>query len=1018
MEKKTVSAVTLTLLLIGILTLAFNIQPVRASGTIYIRADGSVDPPTAPISTFDNVTYTFIGNISDSIVVERDNIVVDGAGYIVQGTGSGKGMDLSWGRNVTIKNMEIKAFEYGIYSTAGLNNISGNNITNNSNGVLFYCSSKDNICGNNITNNKYIGILLVWSSKINVSDNNVANNRYGIALTGCRDNTLRNNNATNNEYNFAVYGQSLSQYIHDIDASNTVDGKPVRYLINKQDMTFPLDAGYIALVNCTRITVKNLNPTNNMQGILLAYTTDSTITKNNITDNDKGIYLYDASNNSIRGNNLASNENGVDLDHSSNNSISGNNITANNFKGIALVYSSKNNVSGNNITANNSYGIELSWSSNNSVSGNNITAHSYYGIMLEFSSNYNSISGNNIANNDYGAYLYGSSKNNIISHNNFINNTNQAYTDGSTNVWDDGYPSGGNYWSDYAGVDANGDGIGDVPYVIDADNRDRYPLMYMWSPLPAHNINTGLGYATIQEAINANETQDGHTIYVEAGTYYEHVTINKSIALIGEDRSTTAIDGGRNGTVVLVIANNTMISEFTIRESGEKFVYGEPALWCGIMVGGYETFFENVTIMNNHIRNNYIGVLLWSSINSKIIDNNIENNTYGIIPFVVFRSDISHNNLSNSFIGISAQYVLQSNISSNTITSNEIAGLRMQDSSFNIIDGNYIENNWYGIDLSESDNNNITRNTLTSNEYGISLGRSGSNLIYHNNFIWNSIQVYNSLSNNTWNDLYPSGGNYWSDYTGVDVKNGPSQNLPGSDGIGDTPYIIDANNTDHYPLMNPYGAPPPPAYSLTITATVGGTTDPAAGTYGYTANSTVQVTALPNTNYLFDYWELDSVNVGSANPYSVYMDKDHTLKAVFSPIPPPLSVSITPLSASMLAGQSVTFTSTVSGGYTPYSYQWYLNGAPVSGATSSTWTFTPTTSGIYYVYLKVTDAKGNITQSQTARITAATVPVGGYSFPIQVQTKAEPIIPYIALMATLTAIFIKLKPKTKRKHRQ
>jgi len=138
----------------------------------------------------------------------------------------------------------------------------------------------------------------------------------------------------------------------------------------------------------------------------------------------------------------------------------------------------------------------------------------------------------------------------------------------------------------------------------------------------------------------------------------------------------------------------------------------------------------------------------------------------------------------------------------------------------------------------------------------------------------------------------------------------------------------------------------------------------------------------------------------------------------FTILPIPLSVSISPVSTSILVGQSVTFTSTVSGGYTSYSYQWYLNGAPVSGATSNTWTFTPTASGIYYVHLKVTDAKDNTAQSETARITVATVPVGGYSIPIQVPAKAEPVLPYIALMATLTAIFIKLKPKTKRKHRR
>jgi PKD repeat protein len=126
-------------------------------------------------------------------------------------------------------------------------------------------------------------------------------------------------------------------------------------------------------------------------------------------------------------------------------------------------------------------------------------------------------------------------------------------------------------------------------------------------------------------------------------------------------------------------------------------------------------------------------------------------------------------------------------------------------------------------------------------------------------------------------------------------------------------------------------------------------------------------------------------------------------------------VSISPASASISVGQSIIFTPNVSGGYTPYSYQWYLNGNPFSGANASSWAFTPATAGIYYVYLKVADAKGNTAQSETARIAVAAVPVGGYSIPIQVSTKAEPIIPYIALIATLTAIFTRLRPKIKRK---
>jgi hypothetical protein len=74
MKRRMVSVMALVLLLTSMLMSAFHVQPVRAQGTIYIRADGSIDPSTAPISTVHNVTYTFTDNIYDSIVVERDNI--------------------------------------------------------------------------------------------------------------------------------------------------------------------------------------------------------------------------------------------------------------------------------------------------------------------------------------------------------------------------------------------------------------------------------------------------------------------------------------------------------------------------------------------------------------------------------------------------------------------------------------------------------------------------------------------------------------------------------------------------------------------------------------------------------------------------------------------------------------------------------------------------------------------------------------------------------------------------------
>jgi len=173
---------------------------------------------------------------------------------------------------------------------------------------------------------------------------------------------------------------------------------------------------------------------------------------------------------------------------SSNNSFFGNNITNNNV-GIAFYYRSSNNIIyGNKITANFYQGIRLShYSNHNIIFGNNVTASTYDGIVFFDFSSYNIISENNIiANNDDGILLVYSS-NNTIYHNNFKDNAKQAYSTDSTNVWDNGVE--GNYWSSYTGVDFYGgpyqnetgsDGIGDAPYVIDANNQDNYPLMNLW----------------------------------------------------------------------------------------------------------------------------------------------------------------------------------------------------------------------------------------------------------------------------------------------------------------------------------------------------------------------------------------------------------------------------------------------------------------------------------------------------------------------------------------------------------
>jgi parallel beta-helix repeat protein len=150
-------------------------------------------------------------------------------------------------------------------------------------------------------------------------------------------------------------------------------------------------------------------------------------------------------------------------------------------------------------------------------------------------------------------------------------------------------------------------------------------------------------------------------------------------------------------------------------------------------------------------------------------------------------------------------------------------GILVGFSDDNTFGANNLSNNLYGLHLYSSDSNTILNNTVSYNSrFGIELVSSSFNLIYHNNIIENANQAYDDRANNNWNETYSVCGNYWSDYIGVDIRNGPFQDILGSDGIGDTPYTIDGNSNDYYPLMNPWDpASSLPTEPLTLIANAG-----------------------------------------------------------------------------------------------------------------------------------------------------------------------------------------------------
>ena len=272
-----------TVVLMG---LALNIQPVKASGTIYIRADGSIDPDTAPIQLDGNI-YTFTDNIYHEIVVESDNIVVDGAGYTLQGTGAwgSTGISLSGRNNVTMNNMKIKMFNYGIY---------------------LYESSNSTISGNNITNCDIMGISLISSSNYNsISGNNITNCDYGIYVWESSDNTISKCQMTNNGYFGIILEGSSNNSISGNNITNNDSGIALTYS--------ELEPHYSSKYNSV---FENKITANNDSGIYIYESSSNSVYHNQFGNNTRQIYTYNSVNvwdNGVEGN-YWSNYTGVDLD--------------------------------------------------------------------------------------------------------------------------------------------------------------------------------------------------------------------------------------------------------------------------------------------------------------------------------------------------------------------------------------------------------------------------------------------------------------------------------------------------------------------------------------------------------------------------------------------------------------------------------------------------------------------------------------------------------------------------------
>jgi len=343
----------------------------------------------------------------------------------------------------------------------------------------------------------------------------------------------------------------------------------------------------IYLYDADYCNISNNIASNNADGILIWYSSNNTIANNNVIwNNHCGIWLdYSSNNNILSSNKVSNNPSGIELDGSSNNIIVNNIVSSNYGKGICLWASSNNTIANNNVNSNNGmgiYGIGIHlghYSSNNIIAKNTVSNNLMYGIFLDESSN------------------------NTIYFNNFINNADNVNSYASTNIWNSTekityiYNGSqhtnylGNYWSDYTGSDADEDGIGDTPYIIDGD-KDNYPLMeqfenYIVTPVPNQPPVANFTYSPEKPVVNQSVTFDASSSYDPDGkimnyewdfgdgniTNTTHEIINHSYSEAGIYEVTLTVTddkGAKNSTTKMV---TVMPAPPSVSISTDKYEY-------------------------------------------------------------------------------------------------------------------------------------------------------------------------------------------------------------------------------------------------------------------------------------------------------------------------------------------------------------------------------------------------------------------------------------------------------------
>jgi parallel beta-helix repeat protein len=491
--------------------------------------------------------------------------------------------------------------------------------------------------------------------------------------------------------------------------------------------------------------------------------------------------------------------------------------------GIEITDAQNCNISDNIVNSNSGIGIKLDQCSGITLISNDVYSNTNQGINLRYSSN-NTIINNNVSYNDYEGILIRLSANNIVINNTLLDNDIKIEESSNNDIINNTMPGIHILESDFSIIsnnEMNRGGIvitGDLlnhwnTHDIDNSNTLNEKLVLYWK-----NTTGGIIPMISGQVILANCSN----IQIEN---MEFSNVSRGIQLGFSSNITITnnsfLNNGWYGIYLQNSSSNQIMYNYLWNNNRGLYLYSSHRNnisynYATENFGGLHFEYSRYNnISENNCPNNGVGIELVGSHENHVEENTANMSSYsGFIFHGSTKNNIIDNNGSlNNGAGIYLGWgSYRNNVTDNKLFSNNLTGLFLERNCWlNNIIGNEISGNDYGIEVSEgSDGNTLISNLVQDNRIGILFFWSDYNTIYHNRFINNTFQASDpgANDNNKWDNGYPVGGNYWSNYTGVDNFKGPNQDQPGSDGIGDTNYSIDGDSIDHYPLMEPYYGKP------------------------------------------------------------------------------------------------------------------------------------------------------------------------------------------------------------------